>query len=235
MKILSDICIDYLSLRKNIDENGVINLTNYFSKSILSLLQNEIVEIFTKNKKRRDIYMRETDNTPRKMYTVSQKAIYESSDLIPAFYSSKDLNLLLNKITGKDISPVPVESGERFVINGLENAKDTHGWHWDDYTYALVFIAKAPSVEFGGYLEAIPNTLNEKNESNAFTAINNNKIDRHFYSEKNIYFMKSDTTLHRVTPINNENLRVSLAMAWATDKDLRLDLDHMTIKNLYGI
>src|SRR3546814_4571113 len=39
-----------------------------------------------------------------------------------------------------------------------ERKGDTHGLHWGDYSFALIWILQAPPIEVGGLLQCVPHT-----------------------------------------------------------------------------
>jgi hypothetical protein len=62
------------------------------------------------------------------------------------------------------ISPRRPYEPEQFVITALDQDGDTHGWHWDDYSFALVWIIDCPPVAYGGFVQCVPHTEWDKND-----------------------------------------------------------------------
>ncbi len=222
--------IEKLSL--TLREKGVIELTELFDKSLITQLTNDVLNIFEQHKKRKELLMVHTENTPRYMFSVSQSVIHESSPFIVDFYNHPKLLEFLSTLAKMKVMilPIPVE---RYVINGLSSLNDTHGWHWDDYSYTLILIAKAPKPGEGGQIQTVPNSFD--GTSKIEEVLQKNTPENYSYADGTMYLMKSDTTLHRVAPLTVDNsLRISLAMTFCTDEDLVKDIDHRTIYDLYG-
>jgi len=219
-------------LQGQLTEIGLADITTCFSITLRKSIAKEALRIFEKKAKRKDFFSAHTNKTPRNMFTVSESDITTESSLISNFYYSKNVQNLIQEIAGESISSLPW-AGERFVINGLMNTNDTHGWHWDDYTYALVFIAESPLEESGGLLECISNTFWDKENPNIHHIIETNDIKSYYFPPLNFYFMKSDTTLHRVAPIYVSQRRLSIAMSYCNQADLCKQIDHKTVIDLY--
>ncbi len=220
--------------KKIFKDTSIVDMTDFFNPEFIEQLTTETLNVFEQKLQRKDFLMAHTENTPRKMFSVSEKAIYESSKLIPDFYNNQDLINFLTKMAQEKVMVLPW-TGERYVINGLSTSKDTHGWHWDDYSYALVFIAKAPEKHQGGAVECIPNTVWNRKNPNIREILAANEPYKHYFKDGSFYFMKSDTTLHRVAPITEDSLRVAIAMSWCNEKDLAKEIDHKTVYELYGV
>ena len=215
-------------------QKGIVEITKFFDQCFTIKLIEETLNIFEEKKQRKDIIMEQTENTPRNMFSVSQKLIHQSSKLIPNFYNNLNLLKFISNISQEKVMILPWEA-ERYLINGLSKPNDTQGWHWDDYSYALVFIAKATKEEEGGQLECIPNTLGDKGKLTMQEILNSSKPHPYFFDSGSFYLMKSDTTLHRVAPIRANSLRVSLVMSLCNENDLLKEINHETIYELYGV
>lgn len=212
--------------------SGIADITSCFNQEIIRLLTNETRSIFEKKSKRKDFFSTHT-NTPRNMFTVSEADISDSSQIIKEFYYSDELKKFLSELAIEKINDLPW-TGERYVINGLINNDDTHGWHWDDYAYALVFIAECPAKGAGGEVECVANTHWIKSNPNIQHIVNTRPVQSHYYEPGSFYFMKSDTTLHRVTRVSEPHQRLSIAMSYCNQADLEKDIDHLTVYDLYG-
>lgn len=212
--------------------SGIVEITSCFTQGIIRTLSNETRSIFHIKSKRKDFLSAHT-NTPRNMSTVSECDITDTSKLIKNFYYSKELLKLLSEIASEKVDFLHW-SGERYVINGLIHNDDTHGWHWDDYAYALVFIAETPESGAGGEVECIANTSWIKSNPDIQRIVSTRPSQLHHFQSGSFYFMKSDTTLHRVTKIAKSHKRLSLAMSYCNQADLQMKIDHSTVYDLYG-
>lgn len=218
--------------QKHFKQRGMVNITHCFQDALIQPMTAEAFNVFYGKSKRKDFISQHT-NTPRAMFTVSEADIATNSQLITDFYYSKEVLALLSDIAQEEIDFLPW-MGERFVINGLMNNDDTHGWHWDDYAYALVFIADCPPKHAGGELEFVPHTYWNKVEPNIPQILQTKRIQSQYFTPGTFYFMRSDTTLHRVAKIAHPYKRLSIAMSYCNQADLSKNMDHQTVIDLYG-
>lgn len=182
---------------------------------------------------RREMRFDETDRTPRRMRNVRRQEIAEHGSVIKEIYRSSTLLELLAAVANEPVHLCPYQP-EQYVITGLEKEGDTHGWHWDDYAFALVWIVECPPVEDGGFVQWVPGTTWNKDRpaiSRAFTS-------RPIYSAElapgDLYLMRTDTSLHRVYPLRNGRRRI-LNMGYASTADLSKDLSHETMDRLWDV
>jgi len=220
------------SAREDFEKFNVVDITSFFDDKFRDDLTVDTISTYRNKQSRKDFLMKQTENTPRNMFSVSEKNIEEESKIIPSFYASNEVSEFISKITSSKPMRLPWK-GERYVINGLSEKKDTHGWHWDDYSFALVFIAKAPNREHGGSVECIRDTTWNRSKPDIKNILVTHKPKSYYYESGSFYLMKSDTTLHRVAPITSKTSRVAIAMSWCTKEDLLKDIDHETVYELY--
>jgi len=219
--------------KEEFESFNVVDITRFFDPNFIESLTQDTMSTYNRRQSRKDFRMKQTENTPRNMFTVSEGSVHEESKLIPDFYSSNEVLEFISKITSSKVMRLPWK-GERYVINGLSEEKDTHGWHWDDYSFAMVFIAKAPIREHGGFVQCISDTTWNRSKPDIKKILSTHNPTSYYYNSGSFYLMKSDTTLHRVAPITSETSRVAIAMSWCTEEDLLKDIDHKTVYELYG-
>lgn len=177
---------------------------------------------------RRDTRVQSTGYSKRFMSNVTAKGIRDNGTLINEIYHSGALRSILGKIAGDDLADCWED--EHFLINKLEREGDTHGWHWGDYPYTVIWILEAPSIEHGGILQCIPHTTWDKQEPRIEQYIVDRPIRSYFHITGQAYFLKSDTTLHRVTPMRGDVTRVILNTCWASAHDRREYVAHETME-----
>jgi len=224
--------IDYISLRRELIKNGLIDITKLFSIDTVNLLSEEMNFLLEGHSRRNDFFSSHTEMTPRNMNTVGEKLIKKYGKHINNFYFSKETKYIISCVAGEIVSDLPW-TGERYVVNALLKQNDTHGWHWDDYSYALVFIPESPQEQNGGLLECVPHTYWNKSNPNINKIVSEQVVGTYYFRPGSFYLMKSDTTLHRVTPILNGERRLSLAMSYCNESDLAKNIDHNTVTDLY--
>ena len=203
-----------------VDEFIPCNIYDNIREEVNKLVNNEGI--------RRDMHLATTDYSPRYMTTVPQKEIEAGGEVIRTVYNSDAVREYLGEICGGEV--VSCKKEEEYIIARLEKSGDTHGWHWGDYPYTLIWIVEAPGIECGGILQCIPHTRWDKNNPQINWYIANNKIDNYFHLPGEIYFLRSDTTLHRVTPLEKDDqIRIILNTCWADAKDTRDEFEHETL------
>ncbi|YCK35283.1 HalD/BesD family halogenase [Actinomadura sp. ATCC 39365] len=199
---------------------------------VKALVAREALALVDEVGVRRDVSFKETGHTPRRMRNVTRHEIGERGTVIPRLYESQELRDLLGAIAGERVLPCPYLP-EQFVITVLERNGDTHGWHWDDYSYALVWVIECPPLEEGGFVQCVPGTTwNKENPQ-----INRALVDNPIYSMElmpgDLYLMRTDTTLHRVHEIRSGR-RTIINMAYASAADADKDITHETMDSLWS-
>jgi hypothetical protein len=105
---------------------------------------------------RRDVRIAVTGESPRRYRVVGRDTLAATCPLAAEVYRTETLLALVGAIAGEPVAPVP-HVPEELIATRLETAGDTHGWHWDDYGFALVWVLRAPPPTDGAALELIPN------------------------------------------------------------------------------
>jgi hypothetical protein len=200
--------------------------------SVKQAVADEVNELLLAGSVRRDVEFKETDYTPRRMRNVRRKEIAQLGTVIPAVYESPTLRDALARVVGEAVHVCPYEP-EQYVITCLEKDGDTHGWHWDDYRFALVWVIETPPVEHGGFVQCVPGTRWDKDNPR----INKAFVTRPIYSMElfggDLYVMRTDTTLHRVYPVTN-GVRKIINMGYASTADLTANISHETMDGLWA-
>lgn len=195
-------------------------------------IRQEALELIEKAGVRRDLKFKETGNTPRKMRNVRRAEIAAHNGVIPRVYADQGIQDVLSAIAGEDVLECPYEP-EQFLITRLEQGGDTHGWHWDDYRYALVWVIESPPVRHGGYVQCVPGTTWDKRNPAIDEVIVANPIYSLALGPGDLYFIRTDTTMHRVAPLV-EGRRTIINMGYASPSDLEKDSSHETMDALWA-
>lgn len=146
--------------------------------------------------------------------------------------SKKNLIEFLGRIANDDI--VSCWEEEQYLITKLSLPGDTHGWHWGDYPYTMIWIIEAPEdPKIGGVLQCIPHTEWDKKQPNIWKYILSNPINSYHHLKGDVYFLKSDTTLHHVIPIAEKTTRIILNTCWASKYDRRENVEHESINVIW--
>lgn len=117
----------------------------------------------------------------------------------------------------------------------MTQAGDSHGWHWDDYTYSMVWVVDAPADPAdGGGLEFVPNTTWDKDQPRIDWHLSNNEILSGPVAPGMAYLLRADTALHRVAPLRREGLvRTVLVYTYGSLDDLTREVTHETMEDVY--
>ena len=181
--------------------------------------------------RRRDLRIAHTGHTPRRLRTVPAASIRECDGQIAALYLSASFQEALSRITGEKVLPCP-HLPEQYVITQLERGGDTHGWHWDDYSFAAVLVVDCPPLEDGGFLQCVPGTSWNKSQPAVFRTLVDHPIRSYELGPGDMYLMQTDTTLHRVHPLLRGR-RTIVNVAYAGHRDRRKAISHDTVEDLF--
>lgn len=206
------------ALRNNFARDGFIKLNDIVAAELKQSIRNEVLKLLEQQGERRDLRLSTTDNSPRYMSVVRSEWIARQKGLICKLSRSSNLLGLLSRIAGTEVIS-QVSADEEFLITRQEKKGDTHGWHWGDYSFALIWIIETPPISCGGMLQCIPHTYWDKNNPRINEILSNHPISTYGFSTGDIYFLRTDTTLHRTVPLNDDVTRIILNMTWA-DKRL---------------
>jgi hypothetical protein len=211
------------SLRHEFSRNGFIKLRDIVDDLLRAQITTEVKGLIDQQLERRDLHLATTDNTPRYMSVVRSEFIAENGPLINALSKSEVLLKTLSDIAGTQIV-ASVSKDEEYLITKQERKGDTHGWHWGDYSFALIWIIETPPITKGGMLQCVPHTSWDKGNPRIHELLCSNPIATYGFKTGDIYFLRTDTTLHRTIPLNEDVTRIILNMTWAAEKDLSRNL-----------
>jgi hypothetical protein len=201
--------------------------------AVKEAIAEEVRSLITSAGVRRDLSIPQTGHSPRRMRNVGQADIVALSTVIPQIYPAEPVLQTLSAVAGEPVHPCPWEP-EQYVITHLEKDGDTHGWHWDDYTFALVWVVDTPSYEDGGFVQCVPGTRWNKDQPE----VHRQMLSRPIYSLElfpgDLYLMKTNTTMHRVYPVKHGH-RTIINMSYASTADLSMRVDHQTMTYFRGV
>ncbi len=166
------------------------------------------------------------------MCNITRAQIAKYGTVIPSAYRSSAVTDAVSRIAGEPVFACPYEP-EQFVITRLERREDTHGWHWDDYSFALVWVAECPPSADGGFVEYVPDTVWDKRRPGVQQILRDRTVHRLDVGARDVYLMRADTTLHRVHPIQRGR-RTIVNMAFATARELCREVSHETMDALWS-
>lgn len=192
----------------------IVILPKFFNQEAFALLAAEVNRM-GRHKRRRDLFMPDSENTPRKMSILSGADISQMSSIIPMLYSDEQFREFLSAIAGEPVYPVP-DSVENFVCNFLHSAGDTHGGHIDTYPFAFNVMIEAPDKDMGGLLEMV------RGSSSIQDLDDETKVTRVYIPPEHCYFLRTDKAVHRVSPLIDSQRRTVINLAYADASSLNV-------------
>jgi hypothetical protein len=220
--------------RKSFYETGFALVSYLLPADVKAMVAAEVNELLAEQSVRRDLHLAETSNSPRYMRNVTAADIRAHAGATVDLYRSPAFIRALSSVAGEQVLECPYEP-EHYVITHLERPGDTHGWHWDDYSFGVIFVVDCPDVEFGGFVQTVPNTAWDKRNPQVFKQLVNNPIYSYELQPGDIYLLRTDTTLHRVHPVEEGAKRTIINMAYAAERDLSKEISHETMEDLFRI
>lgn len=217
-----DFHADSESVRKwsqHFRRDGIATVTDLIPAEVRQQALAEAEQLLGGHAERRDLRLATTDYSPRSMSVVPSETIAAESSLIATLYHASGLKDAVESIAGDTLHPCP-KKDEEFLISRHEKAGDTHGWHWGDFSFALIWVLLAPPLEDGGLLQCVPHTKWNKASPGVLRYLCENPINTYYFASGDVYFLRTDTTLHRTIPLQRDVTRIMLNMTWASDLDL---------------
>jgi hypothetical protein len=225
--------VDLKKKSQQFRREGYTKLRGLVPDSVFSQVTDEVNDLLDQHGQRIDIEIKETGGSPRKMRTVSAAGISRDSQLIPAIYNSASIKNVLSEIAQAEVCPCPWE-GEKYVIIRQDQPGDTHGWHWGDFSYTVIWIIQAPGPEVGGMLQCVPHTNWDKDNPRVHEYLLDNPIRTYANATGDLYFLRSDTTLHRTIPLTEAATRIILNTCWASESDTKKPVTHETMDAMFA-
>lgn len=211
---------------------GYVKLPGLVPAAVWDIVENEVRRLLDVHAHRIDIHLRETGNSPRYMSTVGQRSIERDGEAIPAVYSSTALTGFLGRLAGEEVHPCPWDE-EKYVIIRQEKPGDTHGWHWGDFSFTVIWMIEVPPPEIGGSLQAVPHTYWDKEDPRVGEWLAERQVDTWDHVTGDLYFLRSDTTLHRTIPLSEPATRIILNTCWASYTDTLKQQSHETMEAMF--
>lgn len=228
---LADYDID--SLGSQLSQHGVVHLSKFLPRLLKQELTHEADELLSSHGKRVDALVPSTGNTPRKYISVSRNNVFEHAPLISRLYSGSELIQFLEKLTRNAVIRCPYEA-EQIVVNKMNEDGDTHGWHWDDYTYSLVLVLNATELHSGAQVEYVDGTSWDKASPQVQQYLSTNVVQTLELSSGSAYVLLGKRVMHRVSPLQGEDTRKIICFTYATEKERFSEVEHGSMEGIYG-
>lgn len=223
---------EFVRRAEQLQREGYVKISELLPRDLMEKLSVEVKSIVEAAARRIDIAVPETGNSPRKMRTVNFADITRLGRIAPALYYAREMRDFLSSLAGHRIEDCAYEN-ERLTVTKQDTKGDTHGWHWGDYQYALIFIIEAPPIEVGGMLQCVPHVRWNKQNPRLHETLVENPIRTYHHETGDIYFFRTDTTLHRTYPLEQDCTRIILNFTFAGPDDLMREKTHETMTAIY--
>lgn len=222
------------ALREDFSKEGYLELHDFAPPEVRAAITAEVDGLLSGKVLRRNVTVACTENTPRVQDTVSRSTIFEKGVLIPTLYKDPELLRFMARLTGaSEIVPVPFEP-EQILITRMLEPGDTHGWHWDDYSYVMVWMIEATREDEGGLFEFVADTTWNKENPEIERIVSERGVTRRCPPTGSVYVLKADTALHRVTPLTRDGItRVVLVYSYATIDEVDRPFSHQSMAEIY--
>ncbi|MEV3965231.1 hypothetical protein AB0M34_30840 [Nocardia sp. NPDC050193] len=218
--------------QEDLERHGAALVSWLLPASVRYAVASEAIQLAQRLGIRRDLAFAETGFTPRRMRNVRRAQIAENGVAIREAYESPEVAEVVAMAAGQPAYSCPYEP-EQFVVTQLDRPGDTHGWHWDDYSFALVWVAECPNTGDGGFVECVPGTVWDKRRPGIEQVLRDRTVHRLEAGPGQVYLMRASTTLHRVHPIRRGR-RTIVNMAFAADDELCRPVSHETMDALWS-
>jgi hypothetical protein len=215
-------------LRTRFARAGFADVTAAIPAGVYERIAGEVTATLDAHAVRRDLRIAVTGASPRRYRVVGRDTLAATCPAAASFYRSPPLLALLSEIAGEPVVPVPYEP-EELIATRLESAGDTHGWHWDDYRFALVWVLHAPAPADGAALEFVTGVPWCKTAPRVDAILAERTPVRVHVAAGTVYLLRTDTTLHRVAPLRRDGRRDALCFSYAAAHESARAVSHETL------
>lgn len=224
---------DIEHLGETVRQQGFVQFHGFLQGVLLAHLQEEADRLFLAHGRRVDVLVKSTGNTPRKYVTVSRDDVFAHSPSIGELYFDPDLMAFLADVTKTAVIASPYEP-EQIVANRMDEVGDTHGWHWDDYSFSLVLVLAAPDRHSGAQVECIDGTSWDKSGANVRHYLDTLPVKSLDLEAGSAYLLLGKRVMHRVSPMLKADTRKIICFSYATEQERFVTVDHGSMTDIYG-
>ncbi|MGH3435913.1 MAG: HalD/BesD family halogenase [Sciscionella sp.] len=221
-------------LRTTFHDDDYIEIPRFGPDGIREQVAVDVLRLLDTHAERREVHVASTGGTPRYFESVGRDVIAANSDVISPLFRAPAMLEFLAELTGEPrIVPVPFEP-EEILINRMTLPGDSHGWHWDDYSFSLIWIFDAPGPDDGGAVEYVRDTVWDKDDPQIDKWLRASPVERRHPAVGSVYLLRADTVMHRVAPLVRDGARRTvMVFSYATEADLRREISHETIREVF--
>ncbi|MEW5545726.1 HalD/BesD family halogenase [Pseudomonas soli] len=230
-QLLSGRDIDFL--KYTLATEGVVCLDGFLPEDFREELASEADALLATHGRRVNVLVQSTGNTPRKYVSVGRDDVFTHAPRIAGFYSDENLLRFLRLLANNSVIACPYEP-EQIVVNRMDEVGDTHGWHWDDYTYSLVLVLEAPQAHSGAQVEYVDGTQWDKKSAKVEHYLNTLAVNSLKLQSGSAYVLLGKRVMHRVSPLMTKDLRKIICFSYAVEEERFTEIDHGSMENIYG-
>ncbi len=230
---LPETLIQYL--REDYKDDTMVVIRELLPEHLRLALEDEARTLLSTEAQRREVVIEHSGGTPRAYNSVGRNSIRENGVYIPAFFDSDTIIAFLSRIVGEALYRVPY-APEEFIINSQSRTGDTHGWHWDDYAFALIWVVDEPDVLSGGRVEFVPRIKWNKDDTRSLLhhTLRDEQIRSVHVPAGAAYLLRAKDALHRISPLTQETRRTVIVFTYATESDLTdQSISHESMVSIY--
>lgn len=202
-----------------------------FPPSLIASLAAVVGRVLDVHGVRRDLRLATTGGSRRRYRIANRDVLAAESLLIEQTYRSPVTRAAIAAVAGEPVFPVPYVP-EEFIATRLEEPGDVHGWHWDDYSYALVFVLRTPPAAAGAGVELVRNVAWDKAAPRVDEHVRTHPVECFRPPAGSAYLLRAHATLHRVAPLTAAAVRDVLCFSYANAADLQRAISHETVEAL---
>lgn len=221
------------ALGRSLKRDGVVQLGGALPPALLRGLNQQADDLLTTHGRRIDVRVRSTGNTPRKYISVGRNEVFEHASLIRQLYVSPELMGFFGRVMGHKLIVAPYEP-EQVVVNRMDQVGDTHGWHWDDYSYSVVLVLATPHPENGAQVQCVDGTAWDKEAAQVEHYLRTLPVRSLDLSPGSAYVLMGQRVMHRVSPMLQADTRKIICFTYATEAERELSTDHGSMQDIYG-
>lgn len=226
---------DIDAARQKYQTLGVVSIKEFLHPDLIAFIRQITLDGIQKLGFRRDLSPGQTGDSPRHMRNVRRDHILSLHPDIEDTYASPEFVNLLSCVTGETVIECPYEP-EQYLVTCLEKEGDVQGWHLDDYSIAVIWVAEAPASGQGGFLQIARHRNNEQlpHSESITKRLEDCTIHPYKCIEGDVYIISSRDNLHRVYPTGPGGRRTIMNMTYAIPSDLDQPIDHSSIELLWS-
>jgi len=221
------------SLGRALSDDGVVQLNDFLPSVLLHTLNLHVDGLLDSCGRRIDVRVRSTGNTPRKYESVGRNDVFAHSKLIKQLYFDPELIRFFAKLMRSEVIVAPYVP-EQVVVNRMDQEGDTHGWHWDDYSYSVVLVLAAPQQASGAQVQCVDGTSWDKDAAQVEHYLRTMPVRSLDLAAGSAYVLLGKRVMHRVSPMLRADTRKIVCFTYATEAERFTTIDHGSMQDIYG-